>query len=406
MYVDGSWHNVDIDEIPSLAKKGTDVVFMEKRGVLEIVKYIGDIYGIAFVNTQGHFAEYPKDLIRQIIKNGGNVGIMTDFDCAGIHIAEKVISDVIGEERIDYEEAQVFDMRYEEAPVFKVGPPYDLADSVLVPQQKPRYPEYYGRVVRLGIDIQTLEYFASKKIKMTNNDNNNNNNTHKDLNLEVQDMKERVEEEYPKHTDPKKQQPAKNVITPIIAYARQYHSYLQDPTNPNLQRYKRYEYIYNNFEYLTGISTEDLYNKDMERVIENRKTARRIEMDSVVEDVKPPAFAQFIPDKLQEFFPVRDYNRAIKPLTGYFADKFDILPESIKDLFMHITSAADAAAKPTEQHIELEQMAVKGVLDISDTKEANNRRVGDSVAKDANMKKIGLKCAEMLDQLRGSSNNN
>ena len=66
---------------------------MEKRGVLEIVKYIGDIYGFAFVNTQGHFAEYPKDLIRQIIENGGNVAILTDFDCAGTHIAEKVISD-------------------------------------------------------------------------------------------------------------------------------------------------------------------------------------------------------------------------------------------------------------------------------------------------------------------------
>ena len=36
--VDGSWHNVDINEIPSLAKKGTDVVFMEKRGIVEIVR--------------------------------------------------------------------------------------------------------------------------------------------------------------------------------------------------------------------------------------------------------------------------------------------------------------------------------------------------------------------------------
>jgi hypothetical protein len=120
------------------------------------------------------------------------------------------------------------------------------------------------------------------------------------------------------------------IITPIIAYAKRYHSYLKDPTNPNLSRYKRYEYIYNNFEYLTGISLDDLYNEDMERVIENRKTARRIEMDSVIEEVKPPAFAQFICHKIQEFFPVRNYNRAIKPSTGYFGDKFNILPESIK----------------------------------------------------------------------------
>jgi hypothetical protein len=150
---------------------------MEKRGVLEIVKYIGDIYGLAFVNTQGHFAEYPKDLIKEIIENGDNVEILADFDCAGIHIAEKVISDLVGEECIVYEEA----------PVFEVGPPYDIKDSILAPpkdlpakegkascgetidksRQKPQYPEYYGRVVRLGIDIQTPEYFASKKIMMT-----------------------------------------------------------------------------------------------------------------------------------------------------------------------------------------------------------------------------------------------
>ena len=64
-----------------------------------------------------------------------------------------------------------------------------------------------------------------------------------------------------------------------------YHLYLKNLTNPNLSRYKLYDYIYNNFEYLTGISLDDLYNEDMERVIENRKTARRIEMDSVIEDV-------------------------------------------------------------------------------------------------------------------------
>ena len=96
---------------------------------------------------------------------------------------------------------------------------------------------------------------------------------------------------------------------------------------------------------MTGISLDDLYNEDMERVIENRKTARRIEMDSVIVDVKPPAFAQFICDKIQEFFPVRNYNRAIKPPTGYFGDKINILPESIRKLFLHITNAAYVGSK-------------------------------------------------------------
>jgi len=128
-------------------------------------------------------------------------------------------------------------------------------------------------------------------------------------------------------------------------------------------------------------------------------------MDSVIEDVKPPAFAHFIIDKLQKFFPVRDYNRAIKLLTEYLGDKFDILPESIKALFLHVISAADAAAKPTEQDIKLAQMAVSGLLDVSDAKEANKRRITDSVAQNPEMKRIALKCREVLDQMKGESNN-
>ena len=39
MYVDRRWHRVDIFDIPELAGKGTDVVFIEKQGVVEIRKY-------------------------------------------------------------------------------------------------------------------------------------------------------------------------------------------------------------------------------------------------------------------------------------------------------------------------------------------------------------------------------
>ena len=39
MYVDRRWHRVDIVDIPELAGKGTDVVFIEKQGVVEIIKY-------------------------------------------------------------------------------------------------------------------------------------------------------------------------------------------------------------------------------------------------------------------------------------------------------------------------------------------------------------------------------
>ena len=50
-------------------------------------------------------------------------------------------------------------------------------------------------------------------------------------------------------------------------------------------------------------------------------------------------------------------------------------------------------------------MAVRGLLDVSDTKEANKRLITDSVAQNPEMKKIALKCREVLDQMKGESNN-
>jgi len=82
--------------------------------------------------------------------------------------------------------------------------------------------------------------------------------------------------------------------------------------------------------------------------------------------------------------------------------EFNILPESIKELFLHITITADAAAKPTEQHIELEQMAVKGLLNLSNTKEANKNHISEALVQDAKIKIIDSKCAELLDKLKDS----
>ena len=91
----GAWHSVYLKDVPELAGKGTVVIFIEKVGVVDQIKHVIDMHGIAFVNTQGHFAEYPKRLVSAIIEKGGYVAILTDFDCAGINIAEKVIEEVI-----------------------------------------------------------------------------------------------------------------------------------------------------------------------------------------------------------------------------------------------------------------------------------------------------------------------
>ena len=347
----------------SWQEKSTDVIFIEKQGVVEIIKHLAQIYGIAFVNTQGHFADYPRDLIPRIIKEGGNVVILTDFDCAGIHIAERIIADDVYQEFVDQDDNPVTEL--------KAGVEY-----------KTNY--HYGeRVKRLGIGLDTFDYFVSKigraeieegrgiKIKIRNDDG--------DL-VEKQvrtseEFQELVEEPYPK-TEQKeeKQQPGMNVITAIIKYARNYVLSTfarRDDRYKRYTRYSKYEYIYDNFEYLTGLNVydamkvinvdddDDLDNNEraaINKLLRNRDPAKakRIELDSVIKVVRANSFSNFIIDKLQEFFPERKYTRAVKLPTEYFGEKFHILPENIKRLFRHCVEVADKAVKPTEDEIEEE----------------------------------------------------
>jgi 5S rRNA maturation endonuclease (ribonuclease M5) len=399
LYFDGTWHNVDIEDIPSLAGKGTDVVFIGKRGALEIVKYIGDDYGIAFVNTQGHFAEYPKDLIREIIEQDGRVAILTDFDCAGIHIAEKVISEDIKSEHDEH-------MKKFATNNFVLNLPYAIADMYAAPPeqlkanedckskhcndlQKLTSHEYTDRVRRLGIDVETLAYFVRKEIEEEGIEVDINEEL---FNQRLEQFQREVEEPYPKASDPKKQQPGKNVITPIIRYARLYQSYLTNPGDLNRRGYKRYEYIYDNLEYLTGISPNDIWENDPNPI---ERLARRIEIDSV-KVVRASKFA--ILDKLQEFFPDRNYNRAIKPLTEYYGTKFRILPESTKKLLLYIKKVADMAAKPTEDEIESELEQIDGMLYLPDEKAEIEKRISEVVSANPDMKSLDEKISKFMHE--------
>jgi hypothetical protein len=87
LYFDGKWTSVSFDAIDELAGNGTDIVFIEKEGVPEVLTDYADRYGIAMVNTRGYLTEYGKDLMTAAKKSGANVVIMTDYDLTGINIA-------------------------------------------------------------------------------------------------------------------------------------------------------------------------------------------------------------------------------------------------------------------------------------------------------------------------------
>ncbi len=87
LYFRGEWKSVGYDSIDELAEKGTDIVFIEKKGIPEVMTEFADKYGIAMVNTRGYLTEYGNDLMSEAKGSGANVAIMTDYDLTGINIA-------------------------------------------------------------------------------------------------------------------------------------------------------------------------------------------------------------------------------------------------------------------------------------------------------------------------------
>ncbi len=94
LYFNGNWTSVSFDSITSLAEKGTDIVFVEKEGIPEVLTDFADKYGIAMVNTRGHLTEYGKDLMNVAKATGAHVVIMADYDASGVKIASESPSEM------------------------------------------------------------------------------------------------------------------------------------------------------------------------------------------------------------------------------------------------------------------------------------------------------------------------
>ena len=63
MYFNGVQTAVSYDKINDLAKNGTDIIFIEKEAIVEVLCQYADKHGIALVDTEGFFTDYGRDLI-------------------------------------------------------------------------------------------------------------------------------------------------------------------------------------------------------------------------------------------------------------------------------------------------------------------------------------------------------
>jgi len=94
MYFNGRWESVSFDAIEELAQKGTDILFIEKEGIIDELKEHADKYGIAMVNSRGYLVEYAHDLMNAAKCLGANIIIITDYDLSGVNLASKCTEDI------------------------------------------------------------------------------------------------------------------------------------------------------------------------------------------------------------------------------------------------------------------------------------------------------------------------
>jgi len=104
MYFNGTWSNVRFDAIGALAEKGTDILFIEKMPIVEVLTEHADKYGVALVNTIGNLTEYGKDLMRAIEASGGHAAILTDYEDYGLLIVASVLRSGVDIPRIGVDE--------------------------------------------------------------------------------------------------------------------------------------------------------------------------------------------------------------------------------------------------------------------------------------------------------------
>jgi len=105
MYFNGKWTSVSYDATEDLARNGTDIIFIEKMDVVEVLSNYADKYGIALVDTQGFFTDYGRKLVEAGDTSGANVAVVSDYDASGIKLAHDA-GDIprlgVDQEMLDY----------------------------------------------------------------------------------------------------------------------------------------------------------------------------------------------------------------------------------------------------------------------------------------------------------------
>jgi hypothetical protein len=86
-YYMGNNQNISLDNVKTLAKYGTDAIFIEKEDGVILLDEPANIYGFALINTHGHMTEYGKGFVKAFTEENVSAVSFTDLDAAGVAIA-------------------------------------------------------------------------------------------------------------------------------------------------------------------------------------------------------------------------------------------------------------------------------------------------------------------------------
>jgi hypothetical protein len=146
LYFGGQWYDVGLEEMNDLVQYGTDLVIIEKEGVVKQLTPFADEKGIALLNTRGFLTEYASILSEQASNKGCNIAILTDFDASGLLIAKNIPQ------------------------VFRIGIDFDTLDyfnlspSQVEEEYRPKQ-NHLKPLQELDID-ETIEYISKKRIEI------------------------------------------------------------------------------------------------------------------------------------------------------------------------------------------------------------------------------------------------
>ena len=90
LYFKRQWHDVGLDELDALVEYGTDMVIVEKEGIIMQISVFSNDKRIALLNTRGFSVDYASRLAKLASEKGCNISIVVDWDVSGLLIFLKL----------------------------------------------------------------------------------------------------------------------------------------------------------------------------------------------------------------------------------------------------------------------------------------------------------------------------